>query len=57
MFRRLFAIETEALHSSADALDERQEPVDTNFSNNLRDLARFASMPSRHGMWSSRAAY
>jgi len=56
MFRRLFAIETEALRTNADDLTLRQEHADYPATENMRELARFAATPSRFGPWACRAA-
>ena len=54
MFRKLFALETAALHASEDAVQIRQEQPAHPLGDSLRDLARFTAIPSRYGMWSTR---
>ena len=56
MFRKLFALETAALHASEDAAQLRQDQPAHPLGDSLRDLARLTATPSRYGMWSTRAS-
>jgi hypothetical protein len=56
MFRRLFAIETAALHVDEDAVPCQHEQWEHPLGEALRDLTRFTAIPSCYGMWSSRPA-
>ena len=55
MFRKLFALETAALQASEDSQLRQEQPAYP-LGDSLRDLARFTAIPSRYGMWSTRAS-
>ncbi|MGI4746685.1 MAG: hypothetical protein ACRYGI_11875 [Janthinobacterium lividum] len=55
MFRRLFALETQALQASTDDIAARQEQSDYSNRDTVRDISHLVGSSSRHGMWASRA--
>ncbi|QKE89562.1 hypothetical protein HN018_05435 [Lichenicola cladoniae] len=55
MFRRLFALETQALQARTDDLVIRQDQSDYANRDTVRDISYLAGSSSRHGMWASRA--
>lgn len=55
MFRRLFALETQALQANADDTAGRQEQSDYSNRDSVRDISHLVGSSSRHGMWASRA--
>lgn len=55
MFRRLFALETQALQARTDDLVIRQDQSDYANRDTVRDISCLVGSSSRHGMWASRA--
>jgi len=55
MFRRLFALETQALQARTDDLVIRQDQSDYANRDTVRDISHLVGSSSRHGMWASRA--
>jgi hypothetical protein len=57
MFRKLLAIETEALRQDAAARDRSDQPTDRELSMMARELSRCVPAPTRFGLCGSRPRY
>ncbi|MCQ8241036.1 hypothetical protein [Rhizosaccharibacter radicis] len=57
MFRRLFAIETEALQRHADELRARLDHVDHPVADTLREMVPASYSGNRISMWAARSAF
>lgn len=55
MFRRLFALETQALQANVDDIAGRPDQSDYANRDTVRDISHLVGSSSRHGMWASRA--